>query len=553
MTHTNQLNALMDKLITKVSRLLEKRKRPILTESETAFFDDTQNVVLPLLDKLATENTSHAYKQACLVFLAQALTNLRYHYERHEVWAKRLYTELAEGLLARVEYLSREDLLCIMQAFYEARLEVPEAFKELSMEKLADIKETEYSLEEMRAHGQALVESFFTEHPTLTAFELSDILFESLHALPAEAAQSMIVCLTENQRTVAQEAAVLFLLHPKPGIRELTINTLIELYAEKLLTPVNLRRLVTIRQWWPEEERKPLDTLIAAQRKREGQFADIPPPPDKIRYEACLFDGSGVQMIFIETEQGKNCRLGGFLVKHEVGIRDAWMTSVHMPEKELRSLRRQLQKEQPLPLSQVSEEYVAQIASHFMALNNRNKETPEPHFLEIYELLGAQAWRAEPTKIDECLLELFHEINPGMPTEKWINESLERSGDWTDYEAFTESWFETSPGIDALINRHTSLNQDRPKIKFDDALHELSTTGFEYVRQKWVALFFWMALMTKSCPNPKKDLLWEDFATLAYVLNDGMPMQDIPLMQCIIHDSLSISIDSIHERGSHLQ
>ena len=57
----------------------------------------------------------------------------------------------------------------------------------------------------------------------------------------------------------------------------------------------------------------------------------------------------------------------------------------------------------------------------------------------------------------------------------------------------------------------------------------------------------------KSCPNPKKDLLWEDFATLACALNDGMPMQYIPLMQCIIHDSLAISIDSIHERGSHLQ
>jgi hypothetical protein len=140
-----------------------------------------------------------------------------------------------------------------------------------------------------------------------------------------------------------------------------------------------------------------------------------------------------------------------------------------------------------------------------------------------------------------------------MPTEKWINESLERSGDWTDYEAFTESWFETSPSIDALINRHTALNKGRPKINFDDALHELAATGFEYVRQKWVALFFWMALMGKSCPNPNNDLLWEDFATLAYVLNDGMPMQDIPLMQCIIHDSLSISIDSIHERGSHLQ
>ena len=58
MTDIDRVYVLMDKLLTKVSKLLEKRKRPLLTESETAFFDDAQSVALPLIDKLMTKDVS---------------------------------------------------------------------------------------------------------------------------------------------------------------------------------------------------------------------------------------------------------------------------------------------------------------------------------------------------------------------------------------------------------------------------------------------------------------------------------------------------------------
>ena len=224
-----------------------------------------------------------------------------------------------------------------------------------------------------------------------------------------------------------------------------------------------------------------------------------------------------------------------------------------MPEKELRTMKSRMQKVHELPIFPVSEEYVARIVSHYIALNNSNHETPEPHLLEIYEHLGAREWRAELTNLDTCLSGLLHEIRPAKLPLDWIDESLARSGNWTDCEDFTDSWFETSPSIDALINRYASLEKGLHNIRFNEALKELSTTGFEYVRQKWLNLFVWMALMAKSNPNQKNTMLWQDFATLAHVLHQEQAMQNIPLMRRMIHDSLSISIDSLKERGSYLQ
>ena len=67
--------------------------------------------------------------------------------------------------------------------------------------------------------------------------------------------------------------------------------------------------------------------------------------------------------------------------------------------------------------------------------------------------------------------------------------------------------------------------------QFEKALEELCTQGFESVREKWMMLFLWMALMEKSMPASNPNLLWKDFVVLAYVLEQGQPMQSIPLMQ----------------------
>ena len=398
-----------------------------------------------------------------------------------------------------------------------------------------------------------MIESFFEEQPDMTAFEVTDVLFQSLHAMPPETLCVIVSCLMESPRAAAQDAAVLFLLHPNAKNRVQAMNVLGELFERKSLTPESLRRLITIRQWSPVSERPPLDSLIAKQRKRGVLFAETPKPPTIVRYDASMFDGAGVQLIFFETQEGKHHRLGGLLVKHEVGIRDAWITPPRLSLKELRAIKKQMQQEHPLTMLQVDSDYVARIVSHYIALNNTNGETPESDLIEIHEHLGAQDWRAEPTFIETILSALIAEVNPDGMSSAWIEKSLKRSGDWIRYEEFTNPWFEVSPSIDALINRHTSLMNGKPKIKRDEALQELSSKGFELVRHKWVAMFSWMALMAKSQPIDDTPMLWKDFATLAFVLHQGQAMHDIPLMRSIVHDSLSISIDSMKERRSHLQ
>lgn len=548
----NEFEALLDRLLIKMCKAIKKNKHPAFTNNELRFLDDSQKTALLLIKKLTQSSEEPDYQMACSALFTQALTSLRFNYERNEIWAKRLYSQIGDVLIQSAPHCSTACVINIIHAFYEARLEVPEDFKELSLDVLAPDEADMPPPEELYANGQRMIEALFEGQPDATSFELSDVLFQSLHAMPPEVLRVIVNCLIVSPRTAAQNAAVFFLLHPNSKNRVQAINLLSELFEHKSLTPESLRRLITIRQWSPDGERQPLDGLIARQRKRGGLFAETPKPPALVRYEASMFDGAGVQLILFETQEGKQHRLGGLLVKHEVGIRDAWITP-HIPLKELRAIKKQMQQEHPLTMLQVDSDYVARIVSHYISLNNNNGETPEPHLLEIYEHLGAQDWRAEPTSIEILLSTLIAEVNPDGISPAWIEQSLERSGNWMGHEKFTESWFEVSPSIDALINRHTTLMNGTHKIKRTEALQELSNKGFEAVRHKWIEIFSWMALMAKYQSIGNNPMLWKDFTTLAYVLHQEQAMHDIPLMRSIIHDSLSISIDSMKERGTHLQ
>lgn len=545
---------LLEKLLLKVSKSLEKGKKPVLSNDDYEFLNMAQQTALPLIERLATADRSDEYHSACLVFFAQALGNIRYNYERGERWAKRLYQEVDTALRNNLSRISRDILFGILQAFYEARLEVPASLKdEAADELIEDGVDSSIDQEALREQGQVMINDFFAEHPGLTAFELAGIWFQPLHSLPEHAIDPILVSLAENEQPVAQDSAILFLLHPNAAMRKRSALLLAHLFGDKSLSPTSLRRLITIRQWMPVDERSDVDNLIAAQRKRAVAFADSPLPPDTVRYEASIFDGSGVQLIHFEIKRGKNTRIAGLLVKEKIGIRDAWITPEGLPEKELRAGRKMLAQDSELIILPVSEAYVRQIVSHYITLNNENGETPEPALLEIYEALGIDGWRAETADLDEILADLLHEMAPEGLSPTWTQESLARSGNLYESDEFPTSWFELSSRIDEVINRHTSLFKGRPHVNFDDALDELRATGFEYVRQKWTALFTWMALMVRSQPTSKNKLLWQDFATLAFVLAQGQPMGAIPLMESMICESLHASIHSLKTRSGHLQ
>lgn len=551
MNHTTQ--RLLDKLVTKTSIALKKRKPPKLTPHEIDFMDDIQRTIPPLMEKLVSSPNQSLQQEACFILLSDALIQLRCYLERNEAWAQRLYQKVDCFFGEHLLKCSRESVMGVVGAFYEARLALPALIKESSTQALSGDPHEALSPEEFHAMGQHMVDSFFEEEEHVTAFALSALLFQPLQTMPPEAIDAMLESLMNSHRPIAQDAAVLFLLHPDEAIRMQTLRLLNEAFVTHAPTPDSLRRLIVIRQWWPMAQRQSLDQLIAEQRKRGLPFADNKPAPSSIRYYASLFDGSGVQMIFIETQHGGTSRAAGFSIKYGIGIRDVWLSPTEATEKEMRALRKNVHEESKLCLSEVSEEYVARITSHYIATNNSSRgETPELTLLELYEHLDACEWRSEFSTLDACLSALVSEAAPEGMSPEWIRLSLERGMAWMEREPYTKSWFETRQDIDALINRHTSIQRGKKKTNIAEAIHELHETGFESVRQKWMEQFVWMALMTKSQPAIKNQELWKDFTTLAYVLQQGWPMRKIPMMHRMIHDSLYISMESMAERAGHL-
>ena len=546
---------ILKKIINKTAKSAGNDEMPDLSNMEMTFIDNSQDSAVLLIDEIVKEQGDNNYRIACLWLLDKSISNLRYNYERNETWAKRLYSKIDKVLTENYYSFSQDSIIGIMGVFYNARLDIPEGFNALCMENLSGTNTetaSELTQEEMEEKGNQMIESFFEGNENMHAFELIQILFSSLHGLPDEAIGPIIFLLTESPRQAAQEASILFLLHPKKHVREIAIHVLSEIYTKSPLPPESLTRLITIRQWSPSAEHEAIDSLITIQRKLNAKFSPKKKATDNVKFEASIFDGTGVQMIFFEIQSSNNPRVGGFLVKHAVGIRDAWLSPLNTPKSEINNVKEAIQSDINLPIFEVDAAYVSRIASHYIALNNANGETPEPDLLEIYECLGLNDWHSESTNFETLLSSLMKEISQEPPSKTWLKESFTRSEEWMEPYGPTGSWFETSNTIDALINRHTSIHEGQKQISFEKALDELSNTVFEDFRDKWSELFTWMSLVMKLTSEEDELFLWFDFATLAYAINQGYPLADIPLMQHMMHDSLAISMDSVQERGNQL-
>src|SRR5262249_36527469 len=116
----------------------------------------------------------------------------------------------------------------------------------------------------------------------------------------------------------ARSIAVLLLLDPDSGVRRTVARTLAQVAAS--LTPVDVRRLIAMRNWRPENERAGVDTVI-----RNARAAGI----DCAQWEAgstevilgTAIDGSTSQGFLLISPAGRKKRLSLLLTK--AGIADA--------------------------------------------------------------------------------------------------------------------------------------------------------------------------------------------------------------------------------------
>src|SRR5262249_17505580 len=141
--------------------------------------------------------------------------------------------------------------------------------------------------------------------------------------------------------------------------------------AASSLNPVDLRRLVAMRNWRPEEERADIDAIIRKMRSAGVECA----PSGAGRIEALLataIDGASSQVFLVVSPAGRKKCVSSILIKN--GLTDAWVGEPESP----RGVAAQMEAAGlgALPILDVSRAYFDRIISHHLALTVDRGEAP---------------------------------------------------------------------------------------------------------------------------------------------------------------------------------
>ena len=106
-------------------------------------------------------------------------------------------------------------------------------------------------------------------------------------------------------------------------VRRALANALGDAARKGKVTPTMLRRMITMRNWLPEDSRPALDAAIATARRKgvsPAQWDDV----EVRQLMSTGVDGSGAIGVLAHCRNKRKNVLGSLVLKHGFGVRDAW-------------------------------------------------------------------------------------------------------------------------------------------------------------------------------------------------------------------------------------
>lgn len=532
-------------LLTEMATLIEQNDDPD-PQLYALFFQQPElsfklvTIIHNLEEKLEEDLSVYS---ACVFSLDICIAQLQGAAEANNKTSEKTLKQLM-NLIAELINTHQHSLsfwLPVLNSFYEAHVDLSEELKDAYYE-LANQEEDAIAEAGPLSHLEA-IRDLIKELSDLSVFEITENFFAQSYAMPAEFFADLIVDLYNIEE--GGDIALLTLLHPKPDVREVAINTLSQIMELITLTPVSLSRLQVIKYWYPESYHALFDSWIKIQRKKGVTFA-VEPEPAQANIKATEVDGTGAQGLFIHVRKNRKNRLCGLLLKYSQGLKDAWITPIILAS-EVKSYYRQAFDEN-VTLREVNLAYFSTMVEHFLAITIEQDEVPHLHFLEIQELLGIRL-RPKKLDVDHLIEQLSVQITPF--TEEVISESLQRSKSWLKNKSFTESWYLESSLIDKLVNHNSSFIDGIRVCRLEDAMTAVFEEEMEHHRDRWKFHFIWIALWFKA-KERKNEKIWRDSFLIAYSIHEGKPLKEIPVMHEICKQTVINSAETMQERRTHL-
>jgi hypothetical protein len=424
---------------------------------------------------------------------------------------QRLHAEAAEGRLEPTL------LLTILREFAGAQLDPGPELRAL----FGQMAETAPPLESLGAGEDGDPTKLLDQHLAELAQALDGDPFgfcqqvrEMTDVFPDDQRMAFGAFLLRSTAAVAREAALGWLLDPSAAVRNGFGSQLEQAAGSGIVSGTMLRRLIVLRNWLPEADRPAVDRAIQACRRSKVDVTPLP-PVQVGEVLSSAYDGAGAQSLFVFTREGRRHAIGCFLLKQEIGIRDAWARH-GMSRAELADFRQDTREVELMP---VSLDYLRLAAAHGLATNLASGIMPPFGLLDAVETVGLQGLQPEALTTEAVLGLLEAEAGPALSQPEAAAELLASSARLPHEMGVLDSWFEPDG---ELAGRLGGKGMTRAK--------RIALVGNELLVRhapKWVDRLARTAL---TLLHAKGDAPWEAFYVSARALASGRPIAEIPLM-----------------------
>lgn len=493
------------------------------SQAASRFLEAQPEAALDLLDMLLGEAGKKRRNEKLMTaygfMFGQALEFTRYAVEGGFVQAAALVDAVRERLLSvgKDGQVEAAVVLMVLREFTSAKLDPGPELRAL-MNRLADGMAT------MSAPGPEGIKGLDTYLEDLTRqvdgdpFALHAEVSEMAGAFPDHQRAAIGAWLLQASEEAAREAALGWLLDASPSVRNSTASGIEHAAATGGVSGVTLRRLIAIRNWLPEADRLSVDRTIQTCRRKGVEISPWPQPQVR-EVLASGIDGAGAQSVFVLGREGRRNAIACLLVKHGIGIRDAWARH-GLTRAEWNEFLGQIEEIDLLPISL---DHVRIAAAHALAVNLGSGVMPPFAMLDVMETAGLQGLQPEALSADAVLSLLEAEAAPALLRAEVVKEILASSRHLPGEFEFLASWFEADTEVEQLLASKKLSRAKRRALVQDELLPRRRT--------KWVERLAWTALTLR---HGEEDEPWEAFFVSARELAAGRPVGEIPLMAHVV-------------------
>jgi hypothetical protein len=211
------------------------------------------------------------------------------------------------------------------------------------------------------------------------------VIEESSVGVPDQSRAAMGMTLLFSSEAAGAEASVGWLLDPATAVRRAMANALGDAASRGKVTPIMLRRMITMRNWLPEDSRPALDAVIPAARRKgvpPAQWDDV----EVRRLISTGIDGSGAIGVPAHCRNKRKNVLGSLVLKHGVGVRDAWAQEGTQKE-----IDRAFLDAAVVDQFTIAPDFLLTVIGHFLALGHQTGTMPPFGLVRLLEAVGVSS------------------------------------------------------------------------------------------------------------------------------------------------------------------